>query len=458
LVKTRQQELDFGTEAGNQFTTYDGKGGVRVSGLLRRLDFAWRFRHVNIAISGLIEDDSRVIYYRTIRERLKKAAPFLHFDGDPYPVITNGRLVWMADGYTVTNMYPYSERIELGDRTVRSGIQGEIIGPTIQGENNYIRNSVKATVDAYDGTLNFYVWDPKDPIIKAWRRVFPDLLRDVSEMPEDLRSHVRYPEDLFRIQTNLYLRWHMTDPRDFYTREDQWVIPSDPNESGGAGTVLQEIQPFYVLMRLPDAPKEEYVLILPFNPRGRPNMVSYLAAKSGPEDYGRLIDFRFPKGRLIHGVGQVHSRINATEEISRTISLLDQRGSSVEFGNLLVIPLANSILYVQPMFVEATGSPIPELTKVILATSERVVMGDTLQDALRLLVEGGPIVVPPEGEEVGPSTAAEAIEEALRHLEAANAALRSGDLSTYQREIKAAEDALRRSESPSPSGSPTPSG
>lgn len=456
LVRTEQQELDFGTETGNEFTTYAGSGGVKVSGLIRRLAFAWRFRAANIAISGLIDEDSRIIYFRNVHERLRKAAPFLRFDGDPYPVIAGGRLVWIADGYTVSDMFPYSERIEFGERTVRRSVRGEVIGPTIEGRNNYIRNSVKATIDAYDGTVTFYVWDPKDPIIGAWRGIFPDVFKDASQMPEELRTHVRYPEDLFRIQTAIYQRWHMTDPRTFFTREDQWVIPDDPTSRAIAGAgVLSEIQPYYLLMKLPDSDQEEYILFLPFNPRGRPNMVAYVAAKSGPEDYGKLIDFRFPKGRLIHGVNQVHSRINSTPEISTARSLLGREGSDVIFGNLLVIPIQNSVLYAQPFFVQATANPIPELKRVILATSERVVMGNTLEDALRLLLEGGPVAVGEPGE-LGPTSVEEAIAEALQHFEAAKAALREGDLARYEREIKAAEDALRRSRSPSPSPSPSP--
>ncbi|MGH2768718.1 MAG: UPF0182 family protein, partial [Actinomycetota bacterium] len=310
LAPSAQKELDFAREAeqGNKLTSYAGRGGVPASGVLRRLAFAWRFRNINLAISGLITPESRILYYRQVRERLLKAAPFLHFDTDPYPVISDGRIVWVADAYTVSDMYPYSERLDFGDRTFRPTSYGPIAG--IDGEFNYVRNSVKATVDAYDGTVSFYVWDPTDPIIRTWRRAFPALFKDAEDMPTSLRSHVRYPEDLFRIQTYIYQRYHMTEPTDFFTREDLWVIPADPNQSNEGVAEVQddEIQPYYVLMRLPGAPSEEYALILPMNPRGKRNMISWLAAKSGPADYGRLIDFRFPKGSQIDGVGQAHAR------------------------------------------------------------------------------------------------------------------------------------------------------
>lgn len=458
LVRTDQEELDFSTQSGtDEYSTYKGKGGVKVSGLLRRLAFAWRFRDANIAISRLINRDSRLIYIRNVHERLRKAAPFLHFDGDPYLVIAGGRQVWMADGYTVTNMYPYSERVEFAERTVRRSILGAPVGPTIEGENNYIRNSVKATVDAYDGTVSLYLWDPRDPIIRAWKKIFPDIFLEASEMPADLKAHVRYPEDLFRIQTSIYLRYHMTDPRTFFVREDQWVIPDDPSTQGAGATggILSEIQPYYLLMKLPGAEREEYVLLLPFSPRGRKNMASFVVAKSGPEDYGKLIDFRFPKGTATHGVGQVLSRINSNPEISTTRSLLGREGSTVHFGNLLVIPVQNSVLYAQPFFVAASKDPIPELKRVILATSERVVMGNSLKEALELLLAGGPIT-PPGEDDLGPTTTDEAIAEALEHFEAADAALRRGDLATFEKEYKAAQDSLRRSRAASPSPSPSP--
>ncbi|MGH9195904.1 MAG: UPF0182 family protein, partial [Acidimicrobiia bacterium] len=365
-------------------------------------------------------------------------------------------------------MYPYSERLDFSSRSLRSNISGGVSAPAVEGQQNYIRNSVKATVDAYDGTVKLYLWDDKDPVILAWQKIFPELFDDAESMPAQVREHIRYPEDLFRVQTDIYRRYHMIEERDFYTREDLWVIPDDPSGLSGTGSgfgVLSEIQPYYVLMKLPGEDKEEYVLILPMNPRGKGNMVSWIAAKSGPDHYGELIDFRFPRGRLIHGVGQVNSRIQATSEIARTVTLLDQRGSKVIRGNLLVIPIADSIMYVQPIFVQAEqgSSAIPELSNVILATSDRVVMGTRLDDALRLLLEGGPVTTTsPEGVPAASGTTEELTKQALDHLKAAEEAAKRGDWAAYGREIQAARQALEQatassqpSPTPSPRASPT---
>ncbi|MGH2705397.1 MAG: UPF0182 family protein [Actinomycetota bacterium] len=462
LAPSRQRELDFPRrEGGNQFTRYRGKGGIPITGPIRRLSFAWRFRDVNLAITGLVRKDSKILLYREVRERLLKAAPFLQFDTDPYPALVDGKIVWIVDGYTTTEMYPYSDRIPFETRTGRATPFGSI--SAVEGEKNYIRNSVKATVDAYDGTVTLYEWDTSDPLIRAWRRAFPDLFRPAEDMPDSVRAHVRYPEDLFRIQSHLYERYHMTDPTEFFTNEDRWNIASDPTRTSQAvaGSQAGEVQPYYVLMRLPGSDRQEYVLILPMNPRGRPNMVSWITAKSGPDDYGRLIDFRFPKGSQIDSVGQIYARINSTPEISQARTLLGREGSKVVFGNLLVIPIERSILYVQPLFVEAEQNPIPELKKVILATSERVVMGDDLSQALDLLLRGRS-VVPTEGQQpVAPvSSGNDVAETALDHLRAAEEAARRGDWAAYGREQEAARAALQRlvdasaSPSPSPAASP----
>ncbi|MCA1839478.1 MAG: UPF0182 family protein [Actinomycetota bacterium] len=459
VVKTKQKELDFEEQDRSQLTTYSGPGGVKVNGFSRRLAFAWRFRDPNLLISGLIDKNSRILYYRQIRERLEKAAPFLAFDGDPYPAIIDGKIVWIADGYTTSSLYPYSESLNFGDRTGTDHGTGP---PTIDGPNNYIRNSVKATIDAYDGTVKFYLWDNKDPIINAWRSVFPSLFSSKDAMPKAVLDHVRYPEDLFRIQSFVYRRYHVTDPSTFFFRQDAWVTPRDPNVGEGIATVAQseEVQPYYVLMKLPDQTSEDYNLILPMNPKDRPNMVSYLTANSGPDDYGKLVDFRFPKTRQIFGVGQIHSRINATESISREITLLSQQGSQVRFGNLLVVPIGKSILYVQPLFLQADKNAIPELKFVILATKDQVVLGTSLDDAIKSLIEGGGSPLGPETPSTpsGNVTKDEAIRQALQHFLAGEQALKRGDFATYgkERDLEKAslDQANGTSPSPSPSASP----
>ncbi|HVL50627.1 MAG TPA: UPF0182 family protein, partial [Actinomycetota bacterium] len=394
IINTEQLELDYTAPEGNATTVYDGEAGVPLQNIFRRMAFAWGFRDVNLAISGLLHNESRVIFNRGIRERVTKAAPFLEFDGDPYAVIAGGRIVWIMDAYTTSSMYPYSEFIDMSTRTrIRGGASdGE---PSIRRVGNYIRNSVKVTVDAYDGTITYYVWDETDPLIRAWESAFPSLFINQSEMPEEIRDHVRYPEDLFRIQSYVYQRYHMTDPVEFYQREDEWVIPANPMRgAGGPASAAQELEPYYVLMRLPDTDRDEYVMILPMNPRNRPNMVSLLAAKSDREEYGKLVDFRLPSGIQTGGVGQIHARINANEEISRTITLLEQSGSDVLLGNLLVIPVGKSMLYSQPLFLQANNNAIPELKYVILANSDTVKMAPTLDQALQAMLVDAPTVTP----------------------------------------------------------------
>lgn len=458
IVGTDQPELDFATEDRTETTEYEGKGGVAVQHLLRRLAFAWRFRDINLAISGLINNESKVIYHREVRERVRKAAPFIQFDGDPYAVIDNGRVVWMIDGYTTSPMYPYSSRLDFSERSMLRG--GDETGPSLQGRNNYIRNSVKATIDSYDGTVKLYIWDEEDPIIRAWQKVFPEIFTAKSEMPPSLLAHVRYPEDLFRIQTSLYLRYHMVDVTEFYTREDLWVIPEDPDErpAGRTASLSRELQPYYVLMKLPGEDEESYVLILPTNPRNRPNMVSLLVAKSDPDEYGELIDFRFPTGRQIPGVGQIDAAINQDPDISRTKTLLDQAGSNVILGNLLVLPLGDSILYSQPFFVQAATNPIPELAFVILATRDRVVMQPTLEEALEALVSGQERTTPLPGGGLPSLEESDRIAQALEHLQRADEALRRGDLTAYQRENEAARRVLEGSQQDQPAASPSPAG
>lgn len=469
VINTEQRELDYTAPEGNETTVYDGEAGVRLEHLFRRLAFAWRFRDVNLAISGLLDADSRVIFNRDIRERVHKAAPFLELDGDPYAVVSEGKIMWVMDAYTVSNMYPYAQSVDLSQHTrIRGGVnEGD---PSILGNENYVRNSVKVTMDAYDGTMKLYRWDEEDPLIQAWSKAFPDLLVDKEEMPADLLAHVRYPEDMFRIQASVYQRYHMTDPTDFYQREDEWVIPANPMRGTGAAAAnTQELEPYYVLMRLPDTDKEEYVMILPMNPRNRPNMVSLLAAKSDQEEYGQLVDFRFPTGVQTGGVGQIHSRINANEEISRTITLLEQSGSDVILGNLLVIPVGKSIMYSQPLFLQASNNAIPELKYVILATGDDVKMAPTLDEALAALLEGRPTVTPapdlpvdpdappapppapgPPPPAPSPATGSrdELLQQASDALNAAETAARNGDWARYGTELQRAKDALQRAQNP----------
>jgi len=476
LVDSKQQELDYSTPAGDVYARYQGSGGVSVSGFLHRLLFAWRFGNVNVLISGLITKDTKILYYRQIQERLQKAAPFLSWDTDPYPVIADGRLVWITDGYTVSNMYPYSESTDLSDRTTRQTAAGTLEG--IPGSFNYVRNSVKATIDAYNGTVKLYIWDPSDPVIEAWAKSFPNVFSDASSMPATIAAHVRYPEDLFSIQTFVYQKYHVTDPGTFFAQGDVWAIPPDPNQANPPAAVqshAQEIQPYYVLMRLPGDTAPSYELILPMNPQNKQNMISLMAARSSPVVGGQqLLDLHFPPGALVDGVSQVHARINANQDISTAKTLLGQLGSTVTFGNLLVVPLADSLIYVEPMIVQAQSNAVPLLEYVITATSNRVTFSTTLQDSLTSLVSGqapptGTVTTTPPPTPGAPSIgggnvtvppAQSLAQQALTHLQNYQSAVGRGDFTTAGQELAALQKLLQTSASPSPapSGSASPSG
>jgi uncharacterized membrane protein (UPF0182 family) len=454
VVRSEQQELDFPEGDTIRTTSYTGKGGVEMKGIFRRAAFAWRFRDFNLLISGAIKSESRIIFRRTIGERLRHVAPFLKLDGDPYMAIVDGRLVWIQDGYTTTDMYPYAERIELGN--VTGG------GAHISGRANYIRNSVKATVDSMDGTITLYVVDESDPVIRAWRRIFPDIFRPASAVSPALRSHFRYPEDLFSVQAERYTTYHIEDPANFYSKEDAWRIPGDPTTPAA-----DMFPPYYVIMRLPGERDAQFIIMQPFAPfssdpqRPRQNMTAWLAARSDPEGYGELISFVMPRQKLVFGPEQVYARIQQDPLVSQQITLWDRAGSNVIAGNMLVIPIEESLLYVHPLYLEAASGALPELKRVVVVAGDVVRMGETLDLALKAVfglappapIEGGGV---PGGAPSGDVSAL--IATALQHFEAAEEALRAGDFATYGREIEAAQEALEqanRQANPSPSPSPT---
>ena len=398
LVNSKQQELDYSTPNGDVYSNYKGSGGVPISSFFRRMLFAWRYKDINILISGLVTSKTRIVYYSQIQERLQKAAPFINWDTDPYPVVVNGRIQWVADGYTVTDMYPYSQQVDFTDRTTRDSSLGQ--QTSIASQENYIRNSVKATVDAYNGTIHLYIWDPSDPLIESWSKSFPGMFQPASAMPAGVAVHLRYPEDMFSVQTFLYQTYHVTNPRTFFSQGDMWQIPANPN--GTSTTVsghLSEIQPYYVLETLPGQTTPTYQLILPMNAAGKQNMTALIAAQSSSSVGGQsLIDLSFPPGALEDGVGQVHARINANSAVSQARTLLGQQGSQVTFGNLLVIPLANSLLYAEPMFVGAQANTVPLLEDVIIATANQVAFSPDLETSLQQIVNG---TAPPQGPGTG---------------------------------------------------------
>ncbi len=359
FVNTGTKEFDYPEGEQNVYTNYQGKGGVTIGSFIRKVILAVRFKTMKILFSQDIENESRVLMYRNITERVQKVVPFLRLDNDPYLVISTGRLFWIYDAYTVSDQFPYSE--------------------TIPGFGNYVRNSVKIVIDAYDGSMNFYIADPKDPIILTYRDIFPNLFKDLGEMPEDLRKHIRYPSDLFSIQTFIFATYHMKTPQVFYNKEDQWEIPEIDGEI---------MQPYYTIMKLPSKEKEEYILMLPFTPMGKANLSAWMVARSDGDHYGKLVVYTFPKQKLIYGPNQIVARINQDAEVSRQISLWDQRGSSVIQGNLLVIPIDEGLIYVRPLYLKADAGKIPELKRVIVGYEDTIAMERTLDEALHKIFGG----------------------------------------------------------------------
>jgi len=457
VVASGAQELDYqGTPADDQEQvsfSYDGEGGISIGGILQRALFAWRFRDVNLLISDLVQGDSRIMIYRDIRDRVPKVAPFLQYDGDPYAAIVDERLVWIWDAYTTTSQYPYSQAVNLEEVTSAPADGG---GPRLSGAANYIRNSVKVVVDAYDGTVTYYVVDEQDPIVQVWRNVFPDLFTPVSDASEDLLAHFRYPENLFQVQAERFTNYHVTDPDVFYGKQDFWSLPADPAESRGEAQIA--MRPYYQLMKLPGDTEETFALILPFTPVGRQNMVAWMAARSDPgEDYGEITSYEFPSGLNVDGPTQVFARINQDARFSSERTLLGQTGSTVRFGDFLVVPIEDSLFYVQPVYVQADQpNALPELRRVIVVNGGAIGIGSTLREALADSL--GEPVPPPDGEEPPPDgeeppptgTVDEQVrvllEEAAQHFQAADAALRQGDLATYQAEIEAAQTAIEQAQ------------
>jgi hypothetical protein len=370
IAGTDLPEFDYPVGDSNAETSYTGSGGVEIGGPLKRVAFALRFSAPQILFSGYIRPDSQVLFKRSIEERIDALAPWLYLDSDPYPVIADGRAMWVADGYTVSSRYPYSQRY---------------------GDINYIRNSVKVTIDAYDGTTTFYAFDPNDPLLAAWSRVFPGLLADAGTMPEEITAHLRFPADLFTLQAEVYKTYHMLDPKVFYNKEDQWALPGEGSD--GTGTPMD---PFYVLMELPQEDTEDFMLMLPFTPRTKANMIGWMAARSDPDSYGERVVYTFPKQRLVLGPEQVQARVNQDPVISQQLSLWNQRGSGVLFGNLLVVPMNDSIVYIQPLYLQSEQTSMPQLTRVVVAYGDKLAMESDLPSAL--LKVFGAVAETPSGE------------------------------------------------------------
>lgn len=447
IVRTKREEFDYPRSSDDFATTrYEGTGGVPIGSFLRRLLFAIRFGTSEILFTDQTTADSRILYHRAIRERLSTLAPFLHFDADPYPVVSNGRIVWMQDAYTMTANYPYAQP-----------------APTKFGVLNYIRNSVKIVVDAYNGTITLYLAEPKDPIVTTLAKIFPQLLKPMTDMPADLRRHVRYPEDIFGIQAVIYTTYHMTQPNVFYPKEDQWQLPSVDT-----GQNAQEMQPYYTVMRLPGEKQTEFIQMLPFTPKAKSNLSAWLAARSDGEHYGRLLVFQFPKQSFISGPLQIAGRIAQDPLISQRITLWNQQGSKVVWGTLLVIPVEESLLYVRPLYLQASSGKMPELKNVIVAYKSQIVMAETLRQALIQIfgssvaaalpvdrMESGTTSIVPSANEppVDPKapvttatpavqTVNELITQAQTHFNRALEAQKAGDWAAYGEEMKKVKELI----------------
>jgi uncharacterized protein len=408
IVKGGTAEFDYPNGKDNVYRSYDGTGGVPVGGIFRRILFAWYFEDLNIVISRYITDESRIMFRRTIQQRVRAIAPFLRLDHDPYVVVSDGRLFWIQDAYTTSDYFPYAQ--PLPDRGL-----------------NYIRNSVKVVIDAYNGTVDFYLADASDAIAATYQRIFPELFKPLDAMSADLQKHIRYPEDLFRIQAQLYRAYHMDSPEVFYNREDLWQFPRQP---GGENATMV---PYYIIMRLPGEPQAEFFLMLPMVPTQRQNMIAWLAARCDPPNYGRLIAYEFPKDKLVFGPFQIEARINQDTEISRQLTLWNQLGSRVIRGHLIVIPIENSILYVSPLYLRAESGQLPELKRVIVAYGERVVMEETLAQALNALFKEP--AAPASGAAAPAGAAPDRAREALDHYKRAIEQLRNGDWSGFGAEL-----------------------
>ncbi len=425
FARTRQREFDYPSGDENIFATYEGTGGVRVGSFWRRLVLAAHFRSLKVLLSSDITNDSRAMYVRSIRQRAHMALPFLVFDRDPYLVIDDaGRLRWILDAYTATRRYPYAQPLPDG--------------------TNYLRNSVKVVIDAYDGTVTAYQADPADPLVRTLAKAFPGIFQPLEAMPADLRSHLRYPEDLFRVQSDLYATYHMSEPEIFYHREDQWQKPVLSRTGEAQDPFVR-----HMIMRLPEERQAEFILMVPFTPRGKDNLASWMVARNDGEHYGQLIVYRFPKQSLVFGPAQIVNRINQDTEIARQISLWDQRGSQVIRGNLLVIPIEESLVYVQPLYLRAEGGRIPELKRVVVAHQNRVVMEETFEAGLGRLF-GGALERPAlarareTSAPVGDARTADLARRAVESYRRAVEAQRAGDWARYGEELTRLGEMLRQ--------------
>jgi len=444
FVQTRNREFHHPSGEGNVYKNYNGKGGIRFGSTLTRLALALRLGSLKLLFSEDINAASRVLLYRRIQDRVRHIASFLRYDKDPYMIVRDdGTLVWIQDAYTVSDRYPYSE-------------------PS-RGGFNYIRNSVKIVIDAYHGSVTFYIADETDPLLRTWRRIFPNVFNPLDKMPSDIRAHLRYPEDIFKVQTDMFTVYHMSHPQLLYNREDQWETPTINAVDTDMG-----MEPYYMIMKLPEEKQAEFILMLPFTPKRKDNLAAWMVARANQDPKNSLVVYRFPKDRLVFGPKQIINRINQDAEISRQISLWDQRGSEALFGTLLVIPIEESLIYVRPLYLRSEGGKIPELKRVIVVYENRIAMAPSLKESMNIIFEHHSIssrakksVTAATEKDASTERASETTYQpglkdeeknisrdprvrALFHFEKAVDAQRAGDWARYGKELKQVEDYLRK--------------
>jgi uncharacterized membrane protein (UPF0182 family) len=418
IVDTQVKEFDYPKGNDNVYTRYAGHGGIALNNIWKKLLFAWTQSDINILLSAYLTPDSRIQIHRNVQERIATIAPFLALDQDPYLVLADGRLFWIQDAYTLSDRFPYSQPSD--------------ISPT---NLNYIRNSVKVVVDVYDGDMTFYAMDPADPILGVYRRAFPGVFKALSELSPDLKAHLRYPEDLYAIQAGIFMNYHMTDPQVFYNQEDLWSLPQEKY----AGQAVA-FQPYYILMQLPETNEIQYFLMTPFTPQGRDNMISWMGAKCDFPQYGQIILYQLPKERVTFGPLQIEAMIDQNAVISEQLSLWDQRGSQVIRGNLVVIPIENSFLYVEPVYLLAEGVNIPQLIRVIVISGNKVVMEPTLDQAIQVVFGKAP---PPEQKSAAPSALqSDIVNRAREELDKAQQAMRAGQWEDFGKAMQGLTEAL----------------
>ncbi|MGP2439666.1 UPF0182 family membrane protein [Streptomyces sp. JW3] len=454
IVGGPQKEIDYSDDNGEKTTSYKGDGGVNLSNPVNRAAYAVAFNEPQILYSGAIGDGSRILYNRTPKDRVEAVAPWLTIDGDAYPAVVDGRIQWIVDAYTTTNGYPYASRTTLGDTTADSLTATNDNRAVVAQQNqvNYIRNSVKATVDAYTGDVKLYQWDTEDPVLKTWMKAFPDTVQPKSEISDALMAHLRYPQDLFKVQRELLSRYHVDDAETFLSGSEVWQVPEDPtNKSGDA------VPPYYLSMKMPDQDQQAFSLTTTFTPNGRDNLSAFMAvdAEAGTSGYGKIRILKLPTSTTVDGPKQVQSQFNSEQDIAESIRLLRGGDSEVEYGNLLTVPLDGGLLYVEPVYVRGGGLKYPLLRKVLVTYGGQTAFEDTLDEALnKVFGDGGTTAEPPdEGDDTtqppptsSDPTVQEALNDAQEAFEAGQKALKENDWTAYGEAQKDLEDALSRAE------------